>query len=209
MHLVALILLCQSVTTDTIVAARVTGAPVLDGVVGQREYGAPTVTLMAPQGTIRIWVQADTSFYYIAALLPDSTYYWGDDFVVSLDPTGERQPNLDSQDRQWYVRRAADSSVVNTVTRGRWVAFGTGALGARRAGPGWKVQVGSSAIAWSVELRIARPVPGRSPGAPRIAFRVYDDRPAGWVAWPRPPVGVTPREVETHPNLWATLRLVP
>jgi hypothetical protein len=44
-------------------------------------------------GGVTVWVVRSGDTVTIAARLADSTFYWGDDFVISLDPLGDRTPD--------------------------------------------------------------------------------------------------------------------
>ena len=95
------------------------------------------------QGGMEIWVVRRGDTAYVAARMTDSTFYWGDDFVMSLDPLGDRTPGPGHDDTQWYLRRVLDSSVVNRGRHGRWMAPSDDPdwrLGKERSGDGWEVQ---------------------------------------------------------------------
>jgi len=184
--------------------------PVLDGRVGESEYKRFVIiqkwpkTSFTHERTVRVWLGQRKDFLYIAAELPDSSYYWGDDFVVSFDPDGSAGGAPGDGDRQWYLRRDLDSSVVATAVAGRWTIPGhePPPLGKKRHGDGWDVASTSSADSWTVELRIRSP---RLGPMPRIAFRTYDDSPQGWWSWPVPPDSLRTTVVERMPNLWVPL----
>ena len=195
---------------DTLNVGQLAAAPTLDGTVGEREYGAPNVKLPTGAGIARIWVKRHASYVYIAAEFPDSTHYWGDDFVVSLDPAGDGGGTPGLGDRQWYLRRTLDSSIVTTVNEaGRWYSSGNqpAMLGPTRHGPDWDVASGSTRQKWSVELRIRSTAIKPDRAVPRIAFRTYNDEPTGWWSWPAPPSGIPAQRVERSPDLWAPMRL--
>jgi len=108
---------------DTLRIRALTGSPPsFDGVVAEREYGTPSVEMPTAQGGVRVWSVRSGDTVYIAARMTDSTFYWGDDFVISLDPLGDRTPGPGHDDTQWYFRRVLDSSVVNRGRHGRWMA---------------------------------------------------------------------------------------
>src|SRR5688500_5440271 len=194
---------------DTLTVARAAGTPVLDGRVDEREYGPPSLTLTTAAGDVRVWITRRDEHVYIAADLPDSTFYWGDDLVVSLDPLGRGGPAPDVGDRQWYLRRVLDSSVVMTADAGRWYAPGRipPALGATREHADWRVASTSSTRGWMVELRVRAGVVKPGAAAPRLALRTYNDRPRGWWSWPAPPNDLPAQRVERNPALWVPLRL--
>jgi hypothetical protein len=194
---------------DTLRVAPLTRAPVLDGRVHVREYGTAALELETASGKVRVWIGVHDDFLYIAADLPDSTFYWGDDFVISLDPAGRGGASPNPGSRQWYLRRVLDSSVVFTAEAGRWSSPGhqPPSLGSTRHHADWDVASSSSSTGWIVELRVSIAAASIGPGAPRLAFRTYNDRPAGWWSWPLPPAGLPPQRVERTPDLWIPIRL--
>ena len=195
--------------TDTLDVARLAAAPVLDGSVGRREYGTPALSIPTAAGDVRVWIGRHGDFVHVAAVLPDSTFYWGDDFVVSLDPRGIGGETPGAGARQWYLRRTLDSSIVATAVNGRWQQPGTTPpmLGATRHHAEWDVASASSASGWSVELRIRTSAVRTGDAAPRIAFRTFNDAPQGWWSWPAAPSGVPAQRVERSPSLWAPMAL--
>jgi hypothetical protein len=172
-------------------------APFLDGDI--REFASPTFAIAKPDTSVRVWVARHGESLYVAADLPDTSYYWGDDFVVSLDADGSGGEAPGDGDRQWYLRRDVDSSVVATASGGRWNF--PAPLGAVRRGKDWEVASRSTARGWSVELRLSAPFGERR----RIAFRTYDSAPQGWWSWPAPPESTRATVVERRPNLWEPL----
>ncbi len=191
----------------------VAAAPRLDGAVSAAEYGTPSIELLTAQGGVRIWVVRHGDTAYVAARMADSTFYWGDDFVVSLDPLGDRTPGPGHDDTQWYLRRVLDSSVVNRGRHGRWMAPSDDPdwrLGKERSGDGWEVQGNSDATGWSVELEL--PVTWFADETARvatIAFRSYDNEPHAWYAWPAPRDGERPTRIEMLPERWAAVIVAP
>jgi len=194
---------------DTLDVPRLAAAPTLDGRADEREYGAPTIRIAAGAGEVRVWVARHGDALHIAAALPDSTPYWGDDLVVSLDPDGSGGAAPGDGDRQWYLRRALDSSTVVVASGGRWFAAGRlpPMLGPARAGDDWAVASASTAMGWSVELRVRAGAARTGAALPRLALRTYDDRPHGWWSWPPPPAGTAAVRVERNPDLWVALRM--
>jgi hypothetical protein len=194
---------------DTLRVARLARVPVLDGRVDTREYGTPPVQLVTAAGAVRVWIARHDDFVYIAAELPDSSFYWGDDFVVSLDPAGRGGTSVNAGSRQWYLRRLLDSSVVSTAVDGRWFSPGRepATLGSTHHHADWDVASSSSPTGWMVELRIRAAVVNGGSDAPRLAFRTYNDRPSGWWSWPIPPAGVPAQRVERTPDLWIPIAL--
>lgn len=209
----------QGDTTRVVEARLLARAPALDGHVSEDEYGAPTIVLPTGAGEAKLWITRSGESVYVAAVLPDSTFYWGDDLVVSLDPAGDAGAAPGAGDRQWYLRRSMDSSAVLTAPgTGRWHAPDRSPpmLGGVRAGADWQVASRSEAARWTVELRVdaaAFGLPaaeGAGPSsrpAPRLALRTYNDAPHGWWSWPAPPAGVPAVRVERNPGLWAEVRL--
>lgn len=204
-------LLAPLLLMDTLRVASLAASPAFDGEVSEVEYGAPSVELPRAAGTIRLWVRRDRSWVYIAATIPDSTFYWGDDLVISLDTHGDRASGPQHDDFQWYFRRVLDSSVVLRGDAGAWRVPRDDPdwrLGAEREGGGWQVRSVSHSAGWSLELRLDMAYleegRGRLPG---IAFRVFDNDPQGWFPWPAPAGVKHPTEVERRPMFWAALSL--
>lgn len=197
---------------DTLTVPPLAQAPILDGLVTEREYGAPALQVVTAAGVVRVWLGRQGGYLYLAAVIPDSSFYWGDDFVVSLDPNGRGGPQPDVDDRQWYLRRVLDSSVVRLVTAvdsGRWWASSQApaTLGASRHHADWDIASTSWLSGWAVELRVRESVVHPGTSAPRMALRTYNDRPQGWWSWPKAPPGVAAHRVDRVPELWIPLRL--
>ena len=195
---------------DTLrIRALTASAPSFDGVVAQQDYGAPSVEIVTAQGGVKIWSVRSGDTVYIAARMTDSTFYWGDDLVISLDPLGDRTPGPGHDDTQWYFRRVLDSSVVNRGRHGRWMAPSDDPdwrLGKERSGDGWEVRGSSDAAGWSLELRLpALWFADDSGRTATIAFRSYDDSPHAWYSWPAPLPGERPTKVEITPVQWAAV----
>jgi hypothetical protein len=199
--------------TDTLRIPALTRVPILDGAASEAEYGPPIVTLDAGSGPVRIRAGHRDGVLYIAADVPDSTFYWGDDVVVSFDVDGTGGPAPGAGDRAWIIRRAADSSVVLTAAGdGRWEpAGGAPKIGTVRSGPGWAVRTTVADSRWTMELKIDLPSAGAAPGAaPRIALRTFNDKPAPtWSTWPAPPAGVPAQRLDRIPDLWLPVVLEP
>jgi len=190
---------------DSLDVRRLSRAPVLDGRVDAAEYGAASIRMAAAAGEVTAWVGRHDGYIYIAASLPDSSFYWGDDLVVSIDPDGSGGTSPGDGDRQWYLRRALDSSVVLTAAGGRWETPGkpTPMLGTARHRADWDVASSSTASGWMIELRIRE----SALTAPRLALRTYNNAPQGWWSWPAPAAGVPAQRVERSPEQWVVLRL--
>lgn len=194
--------------TDTIRAVALQRAPVVDGQIGAEEYGTPALRIATPGGDVPVWIARHDGFVYIATTIADSSFYWGDDFVISLDPHGRHEASVASGARQWYLRRTLDSSVVAIAppdNSGRWSTTEPLALGARRGDVDWTVASASHASGWSLELRIDAAAFKAGADLPRIAFRTYNDAPRGWWSWPTPPQGVPAQRVERSPELWSAV----
>lgn len=191
---------------DTIPVTELTRAPMLDGRADFREYGVPSVEIPTAAGSVSVWVARAGGYLYIAASLPDSTFYWGDDLVISLDANGSGGAAPGEGDRQWYLRRLLDSSVVSLATNGRWQTPGQPetVLGSTRHHADWDVASASGSAGWSLELRIREQL---FSGTPRLAFRTYNNAPQGWWSSPTPPTGTPAQRVERNPDLWIPLRL--
>lgn len=195
--------------SDTLRITPAPRSPVFDGRADTAEYGAPTVTITRPAGTVLLWLRRHEGFVYLAARLPDSTFYWGDDLVISLDTRGERAAAPAHDDFQWYFRRVLDSSVVLRGEGGRWQmpkGDPDWRLGREREGGGWEVRSVDDGTSWSLELRLDPAYFGEAgTGHPGMAFRVYDNDPHGWHIWPAPAGIRQPTEVERRPALWAVV----
>jgi hypothetical protein len=200
-------LTCLPQRADTLAAMSLRQAPMLDGRVTDREYGTPALHFETGAGEVRVWLARHGGFLYLAATIPDSTYYWGDDLVISLAPRGRGARTLAVGDRQWYLRRTLDSSLVSVVTSassGRWSPPGQAqpTLGATRHAPDWDVASMSTATGWAVELRVRERVVRPTAAAPRLALRTFNDRPQGWWSWPKAPPEMPAQRVERTPSLW-------
>ena len=189
---------------DTLHVRALTKPPRLDGRVALGEYGDSPTLLPTSGGTVQLFMGHAAGWVYLVAILPDSTSYWGDDLVISLDPDGSGGPAPGPGDRQWYLRRVLDSSLVATSPGGRWFAPGTvpHALRSAHQGHDWEVASTTDAGGWHVELRIQDSVFRGRQALPRLAFRTYNDAPAGWWSWPTPSGALRPQGVEQVPDLW-------
>ncbi|MFN8653071.1 MAG: hypothetical protein U0133_14300 [Gemmatimonadales bacterium] len=206
-----MLLLAALLLTDTLRVTPVTHPPRFDGRADSAEYGAPSAVIARPQGTVLLWARHDSAFVYLAARLPDSTFYWGDDLVISLDINGDASAAPDHDDFQWYFRRSLDSSVVfRGSAAGQWQAprgDPDWRLGRDREGGGWEVRPSDDGTGWSLELRldIAFVREARGGARPALAFRTYDNDPHGWHTWPAPAGIRQPTELERRPALWAVV----
>jgi hypothetical protein len=208
--LLGLLLTLQGLALDTIRVRAIDRPPLPQERVDSIRYRTPQVRLVTRQGTVMVWLLRAADTVFVAASMPDSTPYWGDDFVLSMDTRGDGAPSPQHDDFQLYFRRVLDSSVVFRGRNGRWEpprGDPDWRLGPDRSGGGWEVSAKSDARGWNLLLRLDPAwFAGESGRLPRVAFRVYDDSPSGWFAWP-PPVGAAPASsVEQTPTLWIPVR---
>jgi hypothetical protein len=207
--LVLLALAAQTAASNTVALRPVASAPAEAGS-SVAALGEPSLRIPTGQGSAAIWLLRTPDSAFIVAHIPDSSYYWGDDLVISLDVEGDRGAVPGHDDFQWYFRRALDSSVIYRGRAGRWEAprgDPDWRLGGEREGGGWTVSSRSDGAGWSLVLRLDGAwVAGPSGRRPGIAFRIYDDSPGGWFAWPGPEAGDQPVRVEQVPASWALLR---
>ena len=203
-----LALLIQTAPRDTVPVRLVESVPA-DVASNPAKLGEPSLRIRTGQGAASIWLVRTHDSAFVVARIPDSTYYWGDDLVISLDVSGDRGRVPGHDDFQWYFRRSLDSSVVYRGRAGRWEAprgDPDWRLGASREGGGWMVDGLSEAAGWSLALRLdAAWLEGEEGRRPGIAFRIYDDSPSGWFAWPAPTGGRQPAGVERVPDLWGVV----
>jgi hypothetical protein len=205
---ILLTLAFQAAPRDTVPVRLVESVPA-DAGSSAAALGEPALRIGTGQGAASIWLLRTRDSAFVVARIPDSTYYWGDDLVISLDVSGDRGPVPSHDDFQWYLRRTLDSSVVYRGRGGRWEAprgDPDWRLGPSREGGGWTVDSRSEAAGWSLVLRLdAAWLEGEGGRWPGIAFRIYDDSPSGWFAWPAPETGRQPVSVERLPDAWAAL----
>jgi hypothetical protein len=205
---ILLTLALQAASRDTVPVRLVESVPP-DAGSSAAALGEPALRIGTGQGAASIWLLRTRDSAFVVARIPDSTYYWGDDLVISLDVSGDRGPVPGHDDFQWYLRRMLDSSVVYRGRGGRWEAprgDPDWRLGPSREGGGWTVDSRSEAAGWSLVLRLdAAWLEGEGGRWPGIAFRIYDDSPSGWFAWPAPTDGRQPAGVERVPDLWGVV----
>ncbi len=193
---------------DTVHVPRIDSIPGVDDSV---TVGRPTVVIRTGQGLASVWLarRRDTIELYVA--VPDTTVDWSDEFVISLSTGGARREAPGHEEFQWYFRRVIDSSVVYRGRDGHWEAPLGDAdwrLGSERAGGGWTVTSGSSPAGWWLRLRLEPGwLDGQDGTLPAIAFRVYDNGPQGWYAWPEARAGTQPVSVERTPARWVPVTL--
>jgi hypothetical protein len=201
MNGLVLFLLVQSIAPDTVRLREVSTRVSLGQAPDSLRYGSPQVRLRTGQGTALVWLLRAADRVLIIASIPDSTPYWGDDFVVSLDTGGDGASTPQHDDFQFYFRRVLDSSVVFRGRNERWEPPRDDPdwrLGSDRSGGGWEIGADNGSRGWNLILRLDP--------AWRIAFRIYDDSPSGWFSWPTAS-GLTPATtVERTPSLWVPVR---
>jgi hypothetical protein len=205
-----LLLLLQLASADTLKIRPISIVPAESQIIGSSLLGLPQLRIRTGQGTAMVWILRARDTVFLAASIPDSSYYWGDDFVVSLDTSGDAAEQPQHDDFQLYFRRALDSSVVYRGRNGRWEPPRDDPdwrLGRERAGGGWEVSGGSGKTGWTVLLRLDPAwFQGESGRLPRIAFRIYDNDPAGWFPWPAAHRGEPPTRIERTPSTWIPIR---
>ncbi len=195
---------------DTLTVRTIAHPPPPNTGIDSVALGSPAIRIPTNEGAALGWLVRARDTVFVAASIPDSTRYWGDDFVVSLDTRGDGAPDPQHDDFQLDFRRVLDSSVVFRGRNGRWEppkGDPDWRLGTERAGGGWEVSARSDARGWSLLLRLDPAwFEGDAGRRPRIAFRIYDDSPSGWFAWP-PPRGSRPANVvEDEPTTWAPVK---
>lgn len=198
----------QLASADTLSIRRIDRPPPPGLSADSTSLGLPQVRIPTGQGTAMVWLLRARDTVFIAANIPDSTPYWGDDFVVSLDPLGAAAPAPQHDTFQLYFRRVLDSSVVFRGRNGRWEPPRNDPdwrLGRERSGGGWEVSSRDGRSGWSLLVRLDPAwFLGKSGKLPGVAFRIYDDSPSGWFAWPP---GFAPHtSVEQAPSLWVPVR---
>ncbi|MEO8091055.1 MAG: hypothetical protein ABI703_12220 [Gemmatimonadales bacterium] len=208
--LLPLLCLLQSAAPDTLSVRSIERPPAPGAVIDSIHYGPPQLQLRTRQGVARIWFLRASDTFFVAATIPDSTRYWGDDFVLSLDTKGDGGDSPRHDDFQLYFRRVLDSSVVFRGRLGRWEppkGDPDWRLGADRSGGGWEVSARDGADGWNLLVRLD-PVwlEGAEGRLPRLAVRIFDNDPQGWFAWPLPRGTPQASSVERIPDLWAAVR---
>jgi hypothetical protein len=194
---------------DTVRLREAAQSPGFDGRVDAGEYGEMAAEIATAGAAVRVWVARSGDWVYVAAILPDSTPSWRDEFALLLDPVGDRTPSPGHDDGEWVIRRVVDSSEVLRGVHGRWQLPGDDPawrLGAARGGEGWEVRATSTADGWQVELRIdAAWLAGTYGGTPALAFRAYDDTVRRWLGWPVSGDCPDGARLERTPGCWASV----
>ena len=208
--LLAAFTLLQATPSDTLQIRAFPEPPRPEETADSARYGSPQLRLRTGQGTALVWLLRSADTFFVAATVPDSTPYWGDDFVLSIDTRGDGGASPQHDDFQWYLRRALDSSVIFRGRNGRWEppkGDPDWRLGRERSGGGWEISSRNGGEGWSLLLRLDPAwLLGAEGRLPRIAFRIYDSDPHGWFAWPLPRGTPQPVSVEQMPDLWAAIR---
>jgi hypothetical protein len=208
--MIPILFLLATQTGDTLIVRSIPHPPRPDTRIDSTALGQPSLRIRTGQGWAQVWVLQSRDTVFIAAAVPDSTPYWGDDFVVSLDTRGDGAPTVQHDDFQLYFRRLLDSSVVYRGRNGRWEpprGDPDWRLGADRSGGGWEVAGASHTGGWTLLLRLDPAwFAGEAGRLARIAFRVYDDSPGGWFSWPLSPPAAPAKVVEDTPLLWSPVQ---
>jgi hypothetical protein len=200
----------QLPSVDTLKIGCLGRPPAPGEAIDSAHLGSPQVRLRTGQGTAEIWLLRAADTFFVAARIPDSTPYWGDDFVLSLDTRGDGAPSPQHDDFQFDFHRVLDSSVVFRGRNGRWEPPRDDPdwrLGSERAGGGWEVSGRTDSAGWSLLLRLDPAwLVGENGRRPRLAFRIYNDAPSGWYAWPPARGTAPPTTVERTPSLWGVAK---
>ena len=92
-----LLTLALQAAPGDVAPVRLVDSPPRDAAPGASALGDPSVRLATGQGAAEIWLLRTHDSAFVAARIPDSTYYWGDDLVISLDISGDRGHSSDSR----------------------------------------------------------------------------------------------------------------
>jgi hypothetical protein len=206
------VLLVLQLSTDTVKLAHLPLPPSPHKTPDTLLYGPPQLGLRTLQGTTQIWFLQSADTFFIAATISDSTEHWGDTFALSIDTKGDAGARPGHDDFHWEFRRVLDSSIVFRGRNGRWEppkGDPDWRLGRDRAGGGWEVSARGYPEGWSVLLRLDPAwLDGVEGRPPRLAVRLFDNDPQGWVSWPFPAGTPQASSVEEVPDLWAPIRIV-
>ena len=203
-------LVLQLFSPDTLHIRDIQAPPGPASAPGDTSFGVPQLRIPTRQGTAFVWLLRWSDTVFVAAAIPDSTPYWGDDFVISIDIHGDGGPSPGHDDFQWNFRRVMDSSVVYRGRNGHWEApkgDPDWRLGRERSGGGWEVSTRDGQKAWSLLLRLDPIWFLGADGRPaRLAFRIFDNDPQGFFIPPAPFNVPQPSAVEQIPDQWAPVR---
>lgn len=201
-----LLSLLQLRSADTVAISRLKESPSPAITIDSAMLGPPQVRIPTRQHPALVWLLRAGDTVFIAASMSDTSQYWGDDFVISLDTRGDGAADPQHDDFQWYFRRTIDSSVVYRGRNGHWQPPRDDPdwrLRTDRSGGGWEVTARNRSNGWTLLLRLAPEwFAGENGARPRIAFRVYDDSPDGWFSWPAPNGTEPATLVERTPARW-------
>jgi hypothetical protein len=176
-----LLSLVQVLSADTVAVSRLEQSPSPSITIDSARLGSPQVKISTRQRPALVWLLRAGDTVFIAASISDTSQYWGDDFVISLDTRGEGAADPQHEDFQWYFRRTIDSSIVYRGRNGHWQPPRDDPdwrLGADRSGGGWEVTTRNRSDGWSLLLRLAPEwFAGENGARPRIAFGSMTTRP--------------------------------
>ena len=195
--------------TDTLRVRAIARPPSAEGRPDSTGWGEPQVRIVTRQGTASIWLLRAADTVFVAASIPDATRSWTDALAICFDVVGDRADAPQHDDFQWSLQRVLDSSVVYRGRAGRWeppLNDPDWRLGPEHAGGGWEVSAGEGGHGWTLVLRLDPAwLEGESGRRPAIGFRIHDDDPNGWYAWPpiRTSAGAT--LLERTPALWVPI----
>ena len=169
-------------------------------------WGEPQIRIASRQGGVSIWLLRAADTVFVAASIPDATPSWADALAICLDLGGERADAPQHDDFQWSFLRVLDSSAVYRGRAGRWEPPHDDPdwrLGPDHSGGGWQVSASSNEARWTVVLRLDPAwMEGEDGGRPAMGFRIHDDDPNGWYAWPRTKDNAGAALLERTPALW-------
>jgi hypothetical protein len=169
-------------------------------------WGEPQVRIVSRQGTASIWLLRAADTVFVAASIPDASPSWADALAICFDVGGNRADTPQHDDFQWSFQRVLDSSVVYRGREGRWEPPHDDPdwrLGPEHKGGGWEVSGADGAGGWTLVLRLDPAWMAGAQGArPAIGFRIHDDDPNGWYAWPPVTHGAGAALLERTPALW-------
>ena len=204
------LVLFQLLSQDTLQVHHIPEPPVSLSLSSPVGYGPPQLSIPTRQGRAAVWLLRSLDTVFVAAEVVDTTRHWADEFVFSLDTHGDGGASPGHDDFQWVFRRLTDSSVIFRGRNGRWEppkGDPDWRLKRERSGGGWEVSGLDRSTGWALLLRLD---PSWFEGAdgrlPRLAFRVYDNDPPGWFAWPLPKGIPQAALVERTPDLWTAVR---
>ncbi|HWN17687.1 MAG TPA: hypothetical protein VNO19_02115, partial [Gemmatimonadales bacterium] len=91
--LAAIICVLQVAAPETLLIRPIRRPPPPGIAIDSARYGPPQVRIPTRQGTALVWLLRASDTVLVAAIIPDSTPYWGDDFVLSIDIKGDGGPS--------------------------------------------------------------------------------------------------------------------